>query len=84
MVQEMVIEYHHLPGLPRTLHRILALLHRQGFEYLINSFDGITNPGSLPPFRLEPEQPVFSSDLCTGGPHPSAPINAIVFSREDS
>jgi FkbM family methyltransferase len=53
LVQEMVIEYHHLPGLPRTLHRILALLHRQGFEYLINSFDAITNPGSVPPFRLD-------------------------------
>jgi FkbM family methyltransferase len=53
LVEQMVIEYHHLPGLPRTLDRILAVLHRQGFEYLINSFDAITNPGAVPPFRLD-------------------------------
>jgi len=52
-VREMIIEYHHLPELPRTLHRILTLLDRQGFEFLINDFDAVTNPGSLPPFRLE-------------------------------
>ena len=53
-VREMVIEYHHLPGLPRTLHEILELLHRQGFEYLINDFDSDTNSGVRPPFRLNP------------------------------
>lgn len=58
-VDQMVIEYHHLPGLPRTLHLILALLHRRGFEVLINDFDAITNPGSLPPFRLEPASRYF-------------------------
>ncbi len=51
-VNEMVIEYHHLPGLPRTLHNILDLLDRQGFEYLINDFDSETNGGVQPPFRL--------------------------------
>lgn len=54
-VREMVIEYHHQPGLPRTLHKILELLHRQGFEYLINDFDSETNIGSCPPFHLGPE-----------------------------
>lgn len=54
-VREMVIEYHHLPGLPRTLHRILELLDRQGFEYLVNDLDDQTNPGATPPFRLTPE-----------------------------
>jgi FkbM family methyltransferase len=52
-VSKMVIEYHHLPGLPRTLHKILELLDRQGFEYLINDFDSETNSGVRPPFRLE-------------------------------
>jgi len=51
-VPEMVVEYHHMPGLPRTLHKILDLLDRCGFEYLINDFDDETNPGSRPPFRL--------------------------------
>ncbi len=54
-VREIVIEYHHQPGLPRTLHKILELLHRQGFEYLINDFDAETNIGSCPPFHLGPE-----------------------------
>jgi FkbM family methyltransferase len=51
-IREMVIEYHHTPGLPRTLHNILQLLHEQGFEYLINDFDSETNSGVRPPFRL--------------------------------
>jgi hypothetical protein len=55
----MVIEYHHLPGLPRTLHHILDLLDRQGFEYLINDFDSETNGGVQPPFHLTPESRYF-------------------------
>lgn len=58
-VREMVIEYHHLPGLPRTLHSILEVLNRQGFEYLINDFDSETNGGTQPPFRLTPESQYF-------------------------
>ena len=49
LIREMIIEYHHLPGLPRTLHHILGLLDRQGFEYQIYSFD------SKPVFCLVPE-----------------------------
>jgi FkbM family methyltransferase len=59
LVNEMVIEYHHLPGLPRTLHNILDLLDRQGFEYLVNDFDSETNGGVQPPFRLAPESRYF-------------------------
>lgn len=51
-VEAMVIEYHHLPSLPKTLHKILALLDAHGFDYLINDFDAETNPKSQPPFRL--------------------------------
>lgn len=58
-VRAMVIEYHHLPGLPRTLHHILALLDRQGFEYLIHSFDRETNPQGQPPFHLGPQSRCF-------------------------
>lgn len=58
-VREIVIEYHHLPGLPRTLHRILSLLDERGFEYLINDFDHETNPGVRPPFRLTPNRRYF-------------------------
>jgi FkbM family methyltransferase len=54
-VREMVIEYHHLPGLARTLHEILGLFHRQGFDYLVNDLDSETNPGVRPPFALTPE-----------------------------
>jgi FkbM family methyltransferase len=58
-IREIVIEYHHLPGLHRTLHKILALLHDHGFEYLINSFDSETNRGVIPPFCLAPESKYF-------------------------
>lgn len=58
-VREIIIEYHHLPGLPRTLHKILEMLHRQGFEYLINNFDSETNGGVRPPFSLTSETRYF-------------------------
>jgi FkbM family methyltransferase len=53
-IREMIIEYHHLPNLRRSLHEILAILHEAGFEYLINDFDRETNPGCGAPFRLTP------------------------------
>ncbi|HEV2722503.1 MAG TPA: FkbM family methyltransferase [Thermoanaerobaculia bacterium] len=57
--RELLIEYHHLPGLPRTLHDILAILHRNGFEYLLYDFDRETNPAAQPPFHLSPETRLF-------------------------
>lgn len=58
-VREMVIEYHHLPGLPRTLHKILDVLHRQGFEYLVSDF-GLASYGcGQPPVRLDPDARYF-------------------------
>ena len=59
LVREMVIEYHHLPGLSRTLHKILEVLDRQGFEYLINDFDSETNGSVHPPFCLMPDSCYF-------------------------
>jgi hypothetical protein len=44
-VREVVIEHHHLPGVPRTLNKILDLLQRQAFEYLVNGLNHETNPG---------------------------------------
>jgi FkbM family methyltransferase len=58
-IKEMVVEYHHLPGLPRTLHEILTMLHRQGFEYLLNDLDYQTNGGVRPPFQLHEESRYF-------------------------
>ena len=57
--RELFIEYHHLPGLPRTLHDILAILHDNGFEYLLYDFDRETNPAAQPPFHLSPETRMF-------------------------
>jgi FkbM family methyltransferase len=59
MIREMVIEYHHLPRLPRTLHKILPLLDCQGFEYLVSNFDSETNPSAKPPFHSTPETRYF-------------------------
>lgn len=53
-VRELIVEYHHLPGLPRSLHKILALLHDNGFEYIVNSFDSQTSAAAQPPFNLSP------------------------------
>jgi FkbM family methyltransferase len=53
-VSELIVEYHHEPGLARTLHRILGLLHDAGFEYIVHDFDRHTSPGSHPPFALDP------------------------------
>lgn len=52
-VREMVIEYHHLPGLQRTLHKILELLHMQSFEYAVGDFALQTYAGARPPVRLD-------------------------------
>lgn len=59
MIREMVVEYHHLPLLPRTLHKLLSLLASQGFEYLVNDLDHETNSEVEPPFRLTPESRYF-------------------------
>lgn len=58
-IREMVIEYHHLPGVPRTLHRILGLLDERGFEYMVNDLDSETNSGVRPPFRLDEDSQYF-------------------------
>lgn len=58
-VKELVLEYHHLPGLPRTLHLILALLHEHGFEYLVNDLDVETNAAVEPPFQLGADSRYF-------------------------
>jgi FkbM family methyltransferase len=58
-VREIAIEYHHLPGLPRTLHNILALLHGLGFEYVVSDFDLATYSGARPPIHLTPETQYF-------------------------
>lgn len=51
-VRQIVIEYHHQPGLPRTLHKILQILNDCGFEYLISNYDKETNPEAYPPIEL--------------------------------
>lgn len=59
LIREMAIEYHHLPGLPRTLHSILTLLHEKGFEYSVSDF-GVDayGPATLP-MKLEKDTRYF-------------------------
>jgi FkbM family methyltransferase len=52
-INEMVIEYHSFDNANQVLHSILDLLNRNGFMYLINDFDGETNPAVKTPFKLE-------------------------------
>ena len=58
-VRELVIEYHHLPTLPRSLHVLLGVLDETGFDYLVNDFDAETNPTAQPPFHLDPGSRYF-------------------------
>jgi len=51
-VREMVVEYHGFADAPQLLGKILNLLDREGFRYLIHDFDDQTNSHSKPPFRL--------------------------------
>ena len=39
-VRDVVSRYRHVPGLPRTLHRLLAVLDAHGFEYLVHDYYG--------------------------------------------
>lgn len=52
VVDRIFMEYHGFPELPQTLHRILAVLDRQGFRYCLGAMDPDTNPACHPPFRL--------------------------------
>jgi hypothetical protein len=54
-VREMIIEYHHLPDLPRTLHRLLAALAEHGFDYRVHDIHGETRG----PFQLSPDTRAF-------------------------
>jgi predicted O-methyltransferase YrrM len=51
-INEMVIEYHSFDNSNQMLHKILDLLNQNGFMYLINDFDGETNPAVRTPFKL--------------------------------
>jgi FkbM family methyltransferase len=58
-VKEMVIEYHGFPTVGQNLHKILAILDRAGFRYMIHDFDAETNPAAKPPFQLDKEKQFF-------------------------
>jgi len=58
-VNEMAVEYHHLPGLPRTLHKILGLLDELGFDYVVSDFDLETYSGARLPLALTGESSYF-------------------------
>lgn len=52
-IQELNIEYHRLPDVPCTLHKILDLLDRNGFLYTVSDF-GLAMYGSpRPPVNLD-------------------------------
>jgi peptidoglycan/xylan/chitin deacetylase (PgdA/CDA1 family)/SAM-dependent methyltransferase len=55
----MVIEYHGFPEIGQNLHKILAILDRNGFRYMIHDFDSETNSASKPPFHLVEESRFF-------------------------
>jgi FkbM family methyltransferase len=54
-VREMVVAYHHEPGLPRTLHDMLHLLHRNGFEYYVRNLPVRESEEAGPMSKLGPD-----------------------------
>jgi len=54
-VREMVLEYHGFAGEGQRLGAILDLLDRQGFRYLVHSFNAETCGAAWPPFHLTPQ-----------------------------
>lgn len=58
-IRECVIEYHDWPEEEQRLDKLLALLHRNGFRYLLHDFDAKSNPVCKPPFRLSKGRPWF-------------------------
>jgi FkbM family methyltransferase len=58
-VKEMVIEYHGFPEVGQNLHKLLTILEKAGFRYIIHDFDAETNPATKPPFRLNEQTRFF-------------------------
>ena len=52
-IREMNIEYHRLPGVPCTLHAILELLDRNGFQYVVSDFGLAMYGRARPPATVE-------------------------------
>jgi len=71
LVKNLVIEYHGFPNTGQNLHKILALLDRAGFRYMIHDFDAETNPATKPPFRLDKDTRFYLLIFAarTGPPH---------------
>lgn len=59
MIRELCLEYHGFPNIGQRLHRILDLLDRNGFRYLIHDFDHQTNPATKPPFSIDAKTRFF-------------------------
>jgi FkbM family methyltransferase len=59
LVNEIVLEYHMFDTDNQDLHKILDLLNRHGFMYMINDFDSSTNPMTKTPFRMKKETKYF-------------------------
>jgi FkbM family methyltransferase len=51
-VRELVIEYHGWANSEQRLDKVLDLLNRQGYRYMVHDFDSETCSTSKPPFRI--------------------------------
>lgn len=72
-VRELVIEYHGFPETGQNLHKILSILDRRGFRYLIHDMDAETNPATKPAFKLDRDTRffllIYAKRLYTGREH---------------
>lgn len=59
LIREMVMEYHMFDTSSQNLHKILDLLNRHDFMYMINDFDSLTNPMTKTPFKMRKDTKYF-------------------------
>jgi FkbM family methyltransferase len=59
LIREIVIEYHMFDTGHQNLHEILDLLSKNGFMYMINDFDSLTNPMTKTPFKMKKDTKYF-------------------------
>ena len=59
LTNRIYIEYHGFPETGQTLHKILDILDRNKFRYIIHDYDHETSPYSKPPLKLDQKTKFF-------------------------
>lgn len=58
-IDQLCIEWHSFPERTQNLDKVLSILRKNSFKYLINHFDYESNRILKPPFRYSPDKPYY-------------------------